>query len=406
MAFYDRARMHEENVTFRDKTGRQEEVVQERDAVLVHFDDEEGACRFATEMEAMGMVSAQVGGSLLWSERHFPLKAQRLGPSMLACEVVLALDRVPFFVEKARRLGRRFGVALAFEVFVARGEIDERNCVVIASFLCNNERFDYYLRLVLVQLLTRAGVRLGARPYGFGIWNSPFLRRVFSAQERQAMLRDKRAADPHGLLNPQKFFSVRSRMHNIPGLLFLPPVYEGLLALGTLLAPILGFVARTFASSVGQPWQTPSEDDADGSTLVKETEMRCASCGACISVCPAFLVTGRELVAGRAKLKIARAVLERATITGSEVATAFQCLHCGLCEEVCQTRLPLRACYRVLERWAIRRYGLPRQVIQEFVSRVDEQRLRVLGAYGLARAEWTPPVPPLSAAVDRQGVGA
>lgn len=390
VAFYDRVRMHEENLMSREKIKKTGSIVEEREAVLLHFDDPDQEHRFREDEDLLdGKQSEDVAASVLWSDRYFPLKAQRIGPSMLACEVILPLDAVPTFISKAKKLARRYGTSLAFEVFVAR-TTDRRNCVVIASFLCDETSPDYFLRLVFVQLLTSMGVHAGGRPYGFGIWNSPFLSRLFSRQEREEMVRFKQECDPRCLLNPQKFFSVRSRMHNIPGLLFVPRVYRMMLRFIALFSPTLGPAARLLSSETGRSWQVPPVDEEDGARLIRETEARCTSCGACISVCPAFLVTGEELVTGRAKLRVAKVLTTGGEITPGEASSTFQCLHCGLCEEVCQTGLPLRECYRVLEEISARRYGRPETLIESFLKKVDETPSIVTSAYGLSHPAWSP----------------
>lgn len=390
VVFYDHVRMHEENLMAREKIKNTGSIVEEKEAVLLHFDDPDQERRFR---EDVGLLeekqSEDVAASVLWSDRYFPLKAQRIGPSMLACEVVLALDSVPIFISKAKKLARRYATSLAFEVFIAR-TTDRRNCVVIASFLCDETSPDYFLRLVFVQLLTNMGVHVGGRPYGFGIWNSPFLDRLFSKEERAQMVRFKKECDPQCLLNPQKFFSVRSRMHNIPGLLFVPQVYRMMLRFISLFSPTLGPIAKLLSSETGRCWQVPPMGEEDGARLIRETEARCTSCGACISVCPAFLVTGEELVTGRAKLRVAKVLATGGEITPEEASSTFQCLHCGLCEEVCQTGLPLRECYQVLEEISTRRYGRPETLIESFLQRVDESPSIVFGAYGLSHPAWSP----------------
>ena len=390
VAFYDRVRLQEENLLFCEKTGSKEPIVKEREAVLLHFDNLEEQGRFQADTGLTNDIpSDPVAASMFWSDRFFPLKAQRIGPSMLASEVVLPLESVPIFIRRSKKYAGRFGTPLAFEVFVAR-TTDRRNCVVIASFLCDASRPDYFLRLAFVQLLTNLGVRIGGRPYGFGIWNSPFLGRLFPKEERSEMLRYKKECDPHCLLNPQKFFSLRSRMRNLLGLLFIPRIYRLVLGVAAFCSPVIGPIARGMSGETGNGWQVPSIDEQEGAYLIRETEARCTSCGGCISVCPAFLVTKEELVTGRAKLRVAKVLATGGKITAAEALSTFQCLHCGLCEEVCQTRLPLLACYDVLEEMCTRRYGRPDRLISDFLEQVDRAPKIVLGAYGLARPAWSP----------------
>lgn len=74
----------------------------------------------------------------------------------------------------------------------------------------------------------------------------------------------------------------------------------------------------------------------------------------------------------------------------TEAHAPFQCLHCGLCEEVCQTHLPLRDCYLILEEWIVNRFGLPTETIRRFTQELDNNRLIINRIFGLDLPEWSP----------------
>ena len=73
-----------------------------------------------------------------------------------------------------------------------------------------------------------------------------------------------------------------------------------------------------------------------------------------------------------------------------EAHSPFQCLHCGLCEEVCQTHLPLRDCYLVLEDWIESRFGSPAETVQQFVEKLDSNKEYIKDIFGLDLPEWSP----------------
>jgi FAD/FMN-containing dehydrogenase/ferredoxin len=394
VAVYNEARMREENVLFRDLTGRTDSIVPEENAVLLHFERAEDGQRFAGDMgTGNGGDDLRLRAARwLWSERYFPLKAHRVGPGMLASEVVLPLRLVPTFVEKAPRLARRFGSELALEILVSRTAVGEK-AVVIASFLCDKRRrLDYLFRLLLVQLLTHEAVGLGGIPYGFGIWNSPFIGRRYSASERRRLETLKRENDPLYLLNPRKYLRVRTRLFNIPALLFAPRIFMTALAAARLASPVIGALARLTPGPKRDTWQVPDSGQDGGRTLLLETAARCTFCGACLSTCPAYLVTRDELVTGRAKLRMAETLAGGGSVLPREAASPFQCLRCGLCEEVCQTRLPLRDCYLALEAELEQINRRPDDLIREFLSRVDRDRSFLEKVLGAELPAWTPEV--------------
>ncbi|MBZ5637795.1 MAG: FAD-binding protein [Acidobacteriia bacterium] len=386
VAVNDRERMAEENRLFRDRTRLAQPIVEERDAVLLHFDDPAEAASVPAGGEPAGETAARY----LWSERFFPLKAQRLGPSLLASEVVLPLSAVAGFVGEARTAARRFGAALSVEMSVTRGEREPEG-VVIAAFACDaSHGLDYTLRLGLVQLLTRAGMRRGGRPYGIGIWNAPFVRAAFPAERLRELARRKRELDPHGLVNPGKFFRVRTRLRNVPALLFGPRANAAALALLALASPAVGALGRALSRRRphAEGWRIPAPEEDGGRRLLVETAKRCTFCGACVSTCPAYLLTREELVTGRAKLQLVETLSRGGAVRAEEAHRPFQCFACGLCEEVCQTRLPLVACYEALERWIAERDGRPDELIAAFAARADAERANFSRAFGLDLPEW------------------
>jgi FAD/FMN-containing dehydrogenase/ferredoxin len=391
LAFYDASRLAEENALFRDKTGLREDILEEKSAVFLHFDDPAEARRFSADTGLPACRAAKaVSARYLWSERFYPMKAQRRGPGMLASEVVLPQARLPAFLAEARRLARRFGNELACEATFHKTAAGPE-AVVIVSFLCDPAAPDYLLRLLLVQLLTAAGVARHGRPYGVGLWNAPFTAALPRAElaRRQAL---KSQVDPAGLLNPQK--SLRSgRGQSGPRALLLHPLLNRAgLRLAGWLSAALGLAARLLAKPTGRTWPVPDAAAGGGAALLRETAARCTSCGSCIAVCPAWIVTREELVTARAKLEAGLALCAGREISATAAQSTFQCVHCGLCEEVCQTALPLRACYDVLESLVAARHGRPDRLIAAFAAKVDKSSPEVAESYGLLRPPWRPSV--------------
>jgi len=391
IVLYDRERMVEENHLFRDRTGLGQNIVEERETVLLHFDDPDQERR-VLEAAGPGISEAPAASArYLWSERYFPLKAQRLGSGLLAAEIVLGSRRTPAYIEKARTLAARFGLAPSIEAIFSRTPAGDAECVIVASFLCDPRRkLSYLLHMAVVQLLVRLGVRMGGRPYGIGIWNTPFVRARYSPGDMLRLEARKREMDPQSLLNPNKFFRIRTRFFGIPGQLFRPAFFDAALGLLSLLSPVLGRAVRPLRGRNSASWHVPAAEAGDGRSLLEESSLRCTYCGACVSVCPAYQLTGEELVTGRAKLRMAESLAARELVDPREALRHFQCLRCGLCEEVCQTRLPLRDCYLVLEGWVARQHGHPAELIRDFLGRVDESQEWTSRAFGLDQPEWSP----------------
>ena len=390
LSLFDANYMDEENRLFRDRMGFKELIVREHPAVLAHFDDEDEDKRFGEWLDTSGFESEpnRVEARFLWSERFFPLKAQRLGPNLLAAEVLMPRLSIPTYLQRLKRLAGRFGVHPAVEVLVTN-EGENSDCVTIASFPCDSGRsINYMLKLLLVQLLTRLAVHTGGKPYGIGLWNTPFVHRRIEKKRFERLENIKRKIDPSNMLNPMKFFAFRTRIYNIAGLFFHPVTFDLSLWAATACAPVLGLFCRLTSGAAPKTWEVPNAERKRA--LLHETAQRCTSCGACVSVCPAYRLTKDERVTGRAKLRMAMALARGEDISEGEAFSPFQCLRCGLCEEVCQTRLPLTDCYLALEAGIRERFGSPDDTIERFTWLLDDHREEIMTLYGLYFPEWKP----------------
>lgn len=392
MAFFDREYMRKENILFTEHTGLSDPIVPEKDAVLLHFENPESERHFLAlrNGDADRIHENHIAARYLWSERYFPLKSQRISPGLLGTEVVVPQSKISRYIRKIRKLGSYFDIIPTIEVIYCR----EKNAVsnlVILSFPCDYSRkLHYVFCLLFTQLLVRQAVRLRGYPYGLGIWNTPFVKNKHKREILEEFKKKKQAIDPDGMLNPDKFFKIKGRFFNIPAFFMRPVPFRTLLAFSHFFAPVLGLVARLLKPKQSGRWDVPAKEYNQGRALLHQSAQRCTSCGSCISVCPAYHITRDELVAGRTKLRMAEEMMNGIEMEGTDVHSPFQCLHCGLCEEVCQTRLPLRDCYDVLEDWIEIRFGSPTETIRNFIEKLDGSREYIRDIFGLDIPEWSP----------------
>ena len=352
------------------------EILEEKDSVLLHFDSAEEEARFLRlDPSAYSATPAKRHqASWMWNDRFSPLKLKKHGPSLMASEVVLPLSAVPRWIERGRRLAASLGVAVGFEATVnavAEGtdEPVARDFLVVAmaSWICDRrERLRYLGGMAMSTMLSANAIELGGRSYGLGIWNSPFLHQRFTREGLERRLAHKPVCDPAGVLNTGKFPGLRSRFLGLPGLVMRPRAFAlQMTALGHVW-PAVGWMLRrkTLRMRPEKAHQEP----------VLESMMECSACGACVHVCPAYQVTLDERVTGRAKLQLAGWLAAGRAVKPEDVAAAFSCLHCGLCENVCQSQLPLVDRWDRLEERLAAQYGRPESAIAEFARKVDEDR--------------------------------
>jgi glycolate oxidase len=171
-----------------------------------------GAERVRHEAARWGGDALPTGAAArAWAERFFALRLKRAGPSILGAESWLPLDRLAEYEAGVAALSARQRLLMAtYGAVVAPGL-----ATVMSLYPCDETRpGPYVLALSLTKKLTDIAFRHGGRPYGSGVWNTPYLSRAELADRRVRKAR----MDPMNLLNPGKA--------GRPPLLLWPPAFK------------------------------------------------------------------------------------------------------------------------------------------------------------------------------------
>jgi FAD/FMN-containing dehydrogenase/ferredoxin len=294
----------------------------------------------------------------LWNERLFGMKTKRLGPTILASEVIMPIASAAKFIEKAKKISGSFGVEVGIDSYI----IDSEKALIMATFLCDSRKKKYYINLPLVSMLTKEAITEGAEPYGLGLWNSAFIHHLYDKTRERDLKAFKAQADPNNILNPGKSFSKGRK--GIAGLIFDPAVFNFAVQFLVGTSPVVGKMAVLL---LGKNKKIDSLD-------FELATHACAKCGNCMAVCPAYLVTKNEASTAKGKIALAKKVISNQTVTKEEAAAAFQCMHCKACEEICQTNLELMTLWDTLEKRLEDQFGRPEVQITDFLKKVDESK--------------------------------
>lgn len=341
-------------------------IFDEKPAIIVEFSDVKDDEKFKKFLESINDLdnikeAPQYVASYLGLEKLFGMKIKRLGPSILASEIIIPIDNAVKFIEKAKKIGRDVGVEIGIDAYV----VDKENVLIMATFLCDSKKLIYYAELPLVSMLTKIGVSLKARPYGIGIWNTPFIKYAFDSSTISDYKRYKKKVDPNKILNPGKFFRIRSKFFNIPSLIFNRRIYNFSMNLMIFFSPIVGYIGKALLKN---------EKIIDSLDLEISTRA-CARCGNCMAVCPAYLITKNEKVTAKGKIALAKKILNNKPITKEEAENVFLCMHCKACERVCQVNLELMSMWDAIEKKIIEKFGPPpKEKIEDFLKKVDESK--------------------------------
>jgi len=332
--------------------------------VLVGFAQAEPADRFRRYLTQRGIEPAEEKvAQFLWEERSLPLSIKPLGPSLLAAEVVLPLDRVAAYQERVRDWGQRLGVTF----YPISHLIDPERVLLLVMIPSDYRKAIFYIDLLLVPMMVRLAIQgYGGKPYGLGICNTPFLQDLFPPREVKRLVQFKKKVDPTGLLNPGKFFGVSGRFSSLQKVLFQSGVFN------FELTAIQWLLFRLFTFLPEKVLRRRLPVVSRGMEEIANDILSCAQCGRCVARCPVYRATGDETFTARGKLLNVKRALRASKIELAKVLPLYFCLHCGRCDEECQVNLKHRPLFDRLEQVLAESIPFPLQAVAEFIRQVEE----------------------------------
>ncbi len=337
--------------------------VEDGHLVLAVFEDREKADLFKGYLDEYKTQSLdEESANYLWKERFLPMSIKHLGPSLLATEVILPLDQVAPYLEKISEWGKRLGVTF----YPSAHLIDRDRVLFLAMVASDHRKAVFYADLLLVPMMVRLAVQFyQGKPYGLGIWNTPFLRHLYPKEELKQLRRYKKEVDPAGILNPGKFFDVSGRLGPLQKMLFHPDLFN------LELSSTQWLLFKLFSMIPEKTLRQRIPVIPEGFEGVAHDVMSCAQCGSCVSRCPVYRATGNEIFTARGKLLTMKRALETKKLELSKLLPLYFCLHCGRCDEECQVHLKHRQLYEQLEKDLSHTIEFPLQQISAFVEEVE-----------------------------------
>lgn len=138
-----------------------------------------------------------------WTARFFHLRVKRVGPSLIAVELLLPVENLAGYISAAQKLGQR-----ARRLMGTYGLVVSPSRALVTTVYAADERrtLSYLVALGLTKRLYDLGARYGGRPYGVGLWNTPYLSRLFTPRQLAELRARKAHLDPRGVMNPGKLY--------------------------------------------------------------------------------------------------------------------------------------------------------------------------------------------------------
>jgi len=183
---------------------------------------EESLSSFARRVaDGGGILRPREEAEFEWSERFYPLRIKKLGPTVLTSDVLVPSNRLIEMVQHAWQLGCEASMDVEIEnIWVSPDQV-----LFFPLFLSDERRTLRYLShsAITKKLIDRA-ITMGGRSYGYGVWNSFH----FTASEptrRKEFAKLKTLLDPNDVLNPGKTLTAKTRF----GLSLPKVLYAGFL---------------------------------------------------------------------------------------------------------------------------------------------------------------------------------
>lgn len=362
ISYFDRHRIEHKNLWLNGKIS-----FPRKEAVLLTFEDLSAEDKWVELAEKKkGELADEHLNAFVWNERYFPFSIRHFYPAILGCETILPVKNLDHYITRTRNFGKDYRLSLSTEATL----INTDEAVVFTIFPSDPKKLSHFIHLFLTYSLAHIALQSGGRPYGIGTWNLPLMKKLFSKKEKENHRAYKAESDPGNLINPGKSFSPDSPFASL-----LKAAYSTsrLFAKGLpLFKPFLRISNPRNGSQNGKHSLPPHES--------------CANCGACVPVCPAYLMKKTELVTAKGKLYLMKNLLNGTPVPKSTAENVFYCLHCHLCEHVCQSKLTLTPVWEKLEAIVEKTQGRPEEKIKAFMEQMESHPAtnRLLDTFGIA----------------------
>lgn len=279
----------------------------------------------AVERQVKDLI-ASCGGTVMsedvavteWDDRFYPMRFKKLGPSLVASEVVLPISRIPDFVAE---IEKKYKGEFALE-----GTMAGPDKISILGFMLADERklgfpMAYACALEVIDI----GEKLGGRVYSLGMYFPERIQTIFDDRRLSDIWKFKQSVDPTKVMNPGKVIPP-SMDKGSPTAKLVSAMKVGEFGKG-----LIGFAGRLLNKAQSGDFKSPLDDH------FTDDVFSCAQCGYCRNVCTVYDPIPWESNSPRGKYYLLNQFIKGKIPMDADLGRAlFPCTTCKKCELVCQ----------------------------------------------------------------------
>lgn len=293
------------------------------------------------ESALKGVIAAS-GGEIMrdalareeWNERFYPMRFKKLGPTLIATEVIIPVEQLAEFVCEVENKYKG--------EFALEGTMIHHDKMAVLGFMLSDERkagfpMAYANSLTVMEM----GEKLGGRVFTLGLYFADKAKDVLGERLVNQIWEFKQKTDPQGILNPGKV---------IPGSIDKNSPAKALsraMALANTGKSLIGLAGKFLNKMQGDNFASPVSEQITNDTFA------CALCGYCRNTCTVFDAVPWESNSPRGKYYLLTQYIKGNIAMDEEVSKAlYACTTCKKCDLVCQIQahnahnwMSLRPCF-------------------------------------------------------------
>lgn len=267
-----------------------------------------------------GKIMREKLGVEEWDDKFYPMRFKKLGPTLVASEVILPIKEVAAFVGQ---IERKFKGEFALE-----GTMVGKDHISILGFMLADERkLGFPLAFACALDVIDVGEKLGGKVFSIGMYFTDRVKSFYGEKLLQDIWKFKQRVDPNGFMNPGKIIPPTLDKQSPTKML------SAAMKVANAGSSLIGLAGRLLSKWQGDGFDSPLNEHLTDDTFA------CAMCGYCRNVCTVFDAVPWESNSPRGKYFILNQYIKGKIPMDDEVGRAlYPCTTCKKCDTVCQVR--------------------------------------------------------------------